>query len=319
MVKLVYVLKRGIAMEILYMFEKIRNPFLDAFFSVVTRFGEETFFIVFGLIFFWCINKKQGYYLLSIGFIGTILNQILKLAFRIPRPWVLDKKFTIVESARSAATGYSFPSGHTQSSVGVFGGIGRVTKNLVIRIISIVLCVLVPISRLYLGVHTPLDVGVSVIISLILVFGLLPIVNIAMEKPWVMRALLLFMVALALGLLCFSSFYNFPSDVDKKNLEHGIETAYKMLGCTLGVYISYEIDQRFVNFDTKATFWAQVLKLVIGLIPLLLIKEGLKYPLELIFKGNFVADGIRYFLLVIFAAGIWPMTFKFFGKLFVKK
>jgi len=51
----------------------------------------------------------------------------------------------------------------------------------------------------------------------------------------------------------------------------------------------------------------------------LLIKEGLKYPLELIFKGNFVADGIRYFLLVIFAAGIWPMTFKFFGKLFVKK
>ena len=133
-------------MGILRFFESIRTPVLDAFFSVITHLGEETFFIVFGLIFFWCINKKEGYYLLSVGFIGTILNQFLKLIFRIPRPWVKDKSFTIVESARAEATGYSFPSGHTQSSVGVFGSITRWENNKAIQIICIILCILVPIS-----------------------------------------------------------------------------------------------------------------------------------------------------------------------------
>ena len=106
-------------MGFLRMLESIRTPFLDSFFSIVTHLGEETFFIVIGLVFFWCINKKDGYYLLSVGFIGTILNQFLKMLFRIPRPWVQDKNFTIVESARAEATGYSFPSGHTQSAIGV--------------------------------------------------------------------------------------------------------------------------------------------------------------------------------------------------------
>ena len=157
-------------MEILRFLEGIRNPFLDSFFSLVTHLGEETFFIVLGIVFFWCVNKKEGYYILSVGFIGTILNQFLKLLFRIPRPWVKDENFTIVESARSEATGYSFPSGHTQSSVGVFGPIARYEKAKWLRIICVALCVLVPLSRLYLGVHTPLDVGVSLVIALILIF-----------------------------------------------------------------------------------------------------------------------------------------------------
>ena len=96
-------------MEFLHFLEGFRTPFGDFFFSTVTHLGEETFFILIGLIFFWCINKKEGYYLLSVGLIGTILNQFLKLIFRIPRPWVRDESLTIVESARGEATGFSFP------------------------------------------------------------------------------------------------------------------------------------------------------------------------------------------------------------------
>ena len=169
-------------MEILKFLESIRLPFLDSFFSLVTHLGEETVFIVVGILFFWCINKKEGYYLLSVGLIGTVVNQFLKLWFRIPRPWVKDPDFTIVESARAEATGYSFPSGHTQSSVGIFAGIARWNKKLTVRILCISACVLVPLSRLYLGVHTPLDVGVSLIIALILVFGFYPIVKAYLER-----------------------------------------------------------------------------------------------------------------------------------------
>ena len=302
-------------MSFLHFLEGLRNPVCDAFFSIVTHLGEETFFIVFGLIFFWCINKKEGYYLLSIGFIGTIVNQFLKLWFRVPRPWVKDKDFTIVESARAEATGYSFPSGHTQSSVGVFGGIARFNKKLWIRIICILACVLVPLSRMYLGVHTPADVLVSVALSLILVFGLYPLIQKCFDNAKIMRILLISMVVLSAGLLAFVLFYNFPSDVDLENLSSGTKNAYKMLGCTLGIYIAFEIDKSFINFDTSGSLISQILKFVLGLIPLLGIKEGLRFPLNAIFGGSYLADGVRYLLIVLFAGCVWPLTFKWFAKI----
>jgi undecaprenyl-diphosphatase len=162
-------------MDFLYFLESIRNGFLDAFFSVITLCGEETVFMAVGMIIFWCVCKYQGYYLLCVGFLGTLLNQFLKMLFRIPRPWIKDPSFTIVESARDAASGYSFPSGHTQTSVGLFGGLARWNKNLAIRIIGISLCVLVPLSRMYLGVHTPADVGVSICIAALLIFLVYPL------------------------------------------------------------------------------------------------------------------------------------------------
>ena len=158
-------------MDVLYFLEGIRNTVLDAFFSIITFCGDETVFMAVCMIIFWCVNKWQGYFLLLTGFTGTVINQTLKMTFKIPRPWVKDPNFTIVESAREAATGYSFPSGHTQSSVGLFGGVARTNRNKAVRIICIIMCILVPVSRLYLGVHTPLDVGVSLVIALILIFG----------------------------------------------------------------------------------------------------------------------------------------------------
>lgn len=303
-------------MSFLYFLESIRNPILDAFFSTITHLGEETFFIIFGLIFFWCIDKKQGYYLLAIGFIGTTVNQFLKIFCRIPRPWVKDPDFTIVESARAEATGYSFPSGHTQSSVGTFGAIARWNKNKILRIICIALCVFVPLSRLYLGVHTPLDVGVSLIIAGVLIFGLYPLISKCFENKNTMRILFAVMVVLSLGLVAFVSFYNFPSDVDLHNLESATKNGYKMLGCTLGTFVAFEIDDRFIKFTTTASIPAQIIKFIAGIIPVLLIKSVLKEPLYALLGGNAAADGIRYFLIILFVGCVWPLTFKWFSKLF---
>ena len=92
-------------MQFLHWLESIRTPFGDTFFSAVTHLGEETFFMVVAIVAFWCLSKYKGYYLLVVGFFGTILNQFLKLLCRIPRPWVRDPDFTIVESARAEADG----------------------------------------------------------------------------------------------------------------------------------------------------------------------------------------------------------------------
>ena len=306
-------------MAFLKMLESIRNPVFDAFFSFITAFGEETLFVVIGLLFFWCISKKQGYYLFFVGLFGTVINQFLKLYFRIPRPWVKDESFTIVESARAEAAGYSFPSGHTQSSVGLFGGMSRCRGEKWLRIVCIAMCVLVPLSRMYLGVHTPLDVGVSILIALVLIFVLQPIMNRAIDNPMMMRILIGTMSLLTVGFILFAEFYNFPADLDMHNYDSGLKNGYKMLGCFLGLWFAYEMDTHFIKFEPIAPFFVQVLKVAGGLIPILLIKSVLKQPLYAIIGNEPIADGIRYFMIAAFAGGVWPFTFKFFNKLGKKK
>ena len=152
-------------MKFLYFLESIRNPVLDFIFSTVTHIGEETVFLAVAILFFWCVNKREGYYILVTGLIGTVVNQWLKLLVRIPRPWVKHPGFTVVESAVEEATGYSFPSGHTQNVAGTFGSIARFTRRNWLRIASLVIIVLVSLSRMYLGVHYPTDVLTSLCVG----------------------------------------------------------------------------------------------------------------------------------------------------------
>ena len=305
-------------MAFLRFLEELRNPVFDGFFSLVTRLGEETIFIVIGLLFYWCIDKKKGYYLLSVGFIGTLLNQFLKLCFRIPRPWVKDPSFTIVESAREAATGYSFPSGHTQSAVGIFGGIARLSKRKTAIGLCLAACILVPLSRMYLGVHTPLDVGVSVIIAAILIFGLCPLIGWLSEKK---RGLIVYfscLLVLSVAFLIYVLAYPFPGDIDPHNYESGVSNAYKILGCLVGLFAAYLLDTYYLHFDVSGSAAVQITKLILGIVPLLAIKEGLRTPLSLLL-GDMLGSGVRYLLIAFFAGAIWPMTFPYIKKYWQNK
>ena len=162
-------------MGFLRLLESVRVPALDTLFSGITYFGDELAFLALALLLFWCVDKRTGYYVFVVGLFGTLANQFLKITCRIPRPWVLDPDFTIVEAARAAATGDSFPSGHTQNAVGTFGAIALQTKQRWVRWACIALVLLVPVSRMYLGVHTPLDVGVAFLMALALLAALYPV------------------------------------------------------------------------------------------------------------------------------------------------
>ena len=210
-------------MEFLYLLEEIRVPILNEFMLGVTHLGAEIAFLVVAMILVWCVDKRTGYYVMAVGFLGTITNQFMKLWFRIPRPWVLDEDFTILEQAREGASGYSFPSGHTQSAVGTFGALAYTTKRKLLRIGSIMVAILVPFSRMYLGVHTPLDVSVAAMIALILVFSLKPVVLGNYKR--VFPCFLGIMVAVACAYLCFVEMYPFPLNTAPHNLESGLKNA----------------------------------------------------------------------------------------------
>ena len=303
-------------MEVLYWLESIRNPVLDALMLIFTEFGNELLFIAAGMIMFWCIDKKQGYYVLLTGFFGVYINQFLKITCRIPRPWVLDPNFTIVEAAREAATGYSFPSGHTQTAVGCWGALAVCRKETWVRIVGIGLSLLIPFTRMYLGVHTPLDVGVSIAVALVLIFVLWPLFHKFGTRRELMYSLMGVLTAMGIAFLLYVTLYSFPADIDPDNYSHAIDNAYKFLGCALGLWVIYEVDSRFIKFDTKtACWWAQIPKLLIGLALVLGIKAGLKPLLNLFLEGYGIAHAIRYFLTVLVAGCLWPLTFKWFARL----
>ncbi len=295
--------------------EKLRFPLLDKLMQVITYFGEETVFMLVAISVLWCVNKRIGYYLLSIGFSGTVVNQFLKLWFRIPRPWVKDPSFTIVESARSGATGYSFPSGHTQNAVGTFGGIARASKNRALRVVCIVLLLLVSFSRMYLGCHTLTDVAVSFGIALALVLVLYPLFESLDEHPNRMYPLLAVFLAMSVGYLLFLKLYTFPVDLDSENYREGLKNAYSLLGALLGLLIVYPIERRYIRYETKAVWWAQILKVVLGLIGILIIRSGLKVLFAALFGAALFPNLLRYLAVVLFAGLLWPRTFRYFAKL----
>lgn len=302
-------------MELLYALESIRTPFLDKLMGLVTNLGGEAVFIVAAIVVFWCLNKSCGYYMMTVGFAGTIINQFLKLWFRIPRPWVKDPNFTIVESARAEATGYSFPSGHTQNAFAVFGSPARFFKNTALRIIFIFLIALTAFSRMYVGVHTPLDVGVSLIVGTILVFVIYPFFRDMDKSPKKVYIIFSIFIVLAAAFVAFVELYDFPADIDAENYASGLKNAYMILFCAIGLMLTFFIDTKYVHFPTQAVWWAQIIKVVVGLAILLALKSVLKAPLLALFGGHSIAHGVRYFIVILFAGIVWPMTFKFFAKL----
>ena len=298
-------------MEFLYWLESIRTPFLDGVFGAVTHLGEETLFIVIAMILLWCVNKHQAYFMLFVGFLGTQINQLLKVTFRIERPWVQDPNFHAVESAIPEATGYSFPSGHTQSVAGTFGSIALWSKKNWTRIVYFALIALVAFSRMYLGVHTPLDVGVSLGVAAVLLAVLFPIMKKIEGDRKGMRILLGVLTAVSLAQAVYMTVT--LSGETAAELLSGLKNAYKMLGAVAGMIVVYELDERFLRYPTHAAWCAQILKVILGLALTLGFKE-LCYAVFSFIEWEPLSRLFSYFLMVVFAGTVWPLTFRWFAK-----
>jgi undecaprenyl-diphosphatase len=299
-------------MQFLYLLEKIRMPGLNELMLAITHLGEETAFLAIALIVFWCVDKYEGYYLLGVGLFGNLANQFLKITCRIPRPWVRDPAFHALDAAIPEASGYSFPSGHSQTAVGTFGCMAASAKRKWMRALCIAVMVLVPFSRMYVGVHTPADVLVGSGMALVMVFAFRPLMLRGNKNH--IQAIFTGLLIMSIFNLLYVELYPFPADVDAHNYESALKNAYTFLGCFTGVIIVFLVDEDKLHFETKAIWWAQILKAVLGLAVVLGVKEGMRPVLEA-FLPAMPARAVRYCLIVLVAGILWPMTFKWFSKL----
>lgn len=299
-------------MNVLYWFESIRNTegtgLLTRFFEFITFFGHELIPIALICVLYWCADKKLAYKIGFSFFLSGLMTQCLKVTFRVERPWIKDPAFTPVEGAVNEATSYSFPSGHTQAATSVYGSLALTLKKHWLRIVCVLLFVIVGISRLYLGVHTPLDVGVSMALTFVITL----IVFSFFEKLYDNRKadiwVSLVMVAISLFTLIYTSVLFGNGKINYKAASDCIKSG----GAGLAFAIGYFIERRYIDFDTKAkNIWMQIVKLAAGLGIALGLKEGLKVIFKLILgPENLWADGIRYFVLVAVIIVIYPWIIK---------
>ena len=292
-------------MELLRILEGIRSPFLDFLVGLITGLGEEEVILVIICVAFWCVNKMFAYRAGIVFFLSGITVQGAKITFRVDRPWVADQTFTPVQSAMERATGFSFPSGHTQAAASLFGSLGAQFRKVPLKIICFAIVFLVAFSRLYLGVHTLSDVVASVIITLLLVFVVFKFFGGETVCKKRVLCFSLFIIVYAVAAIIYATVL-FNGDI--------IERAYmidclKASGAAMGFAAGMYIENVYIRFSVRArSILFQIIKFVLGFAGVMAIKEGLK-PL---IGDSPAADTVRYFLMTFWIIGLYPLIIKRF-------
>ena len=159
-------------LTIINLVQSVSFDLLDLFFIIFTSLGTIFFYVFIVSIIYWMVSKKAGINLAAILIINGWLNIMIKNLVGWPRPYLAhpDKVKFI-----SQASGYSFPSGHSQSTSAFWSSILYYFKQNSHRkqifTVSTLFFILIPISRVYLAVHYPSDVIVGFIFGWITPHG----------------------------------------------------------------------------------------------------------------------------------------------------
>lgn len=145
-------------------------PLLDSIMLEITALGTDVVIVVVvgvASMFLWLTRHRHSAALLWIATVGgMLLNPILKHGFDRPRPHIF--------AWLTAASSYSFPSGHAMNSAVAYATLaylaarlqktiwGRLLTTLGAALVILLVCA----SRLYLGVHYPSDVVAGLVVGL---------------------------------------------------------------------------------------------------------------------------------------------------------
>ena len=299
-------------MDILLFFQSIRSDILTMIFTMFTICTETMAVVLIAAIMYWCVDKKCGQRLLF-AITGSItINSGLKNFFKVERPIGSEG----LESLRtSTATGYSFPSGHTQTATTVWVSIMEYFRRRWVIVLGIIMMLGAGVSRLYLGVHWPTDVLGGLILGIVISLVFVKLFDYIDENK-AYYILFLILIVFAVGVYFLAG-----------------EELVKSFGMYTGFILGYIVEDNFVDFSTekskrktsiftstkaKLKMTTRVFRFLVGIISLGLVYLLLKYISVELFSNStefvlLIVDYIRYTIVAFWGVGAVPFLFKIFS------
>lgn len=145
----------------------VRTTFLDSFFLAVTYLGSSYGLVTLLGLYAWWVSPRQARRLGLVLGVSFLVNTWLKELLELPRPYELDPELATEQAVETGRRG-GFPSGHTQNTTAFWFGLAFRREHGPLYAAAIAMVALVAVSRVYLGVHFPLDVLGGLAIGLVL-------------------------------------------------------------------------------------------------------------------------------------------------------
>lgn len=308
----------GFDLQYLLFLQNLREAsggIFDEFFNALSKFAVDVLpFLPY--IVYWCVNKRLGYRFIATTWIGEVVNGVIKLTVCAYRPWIRSEQIVPAGDSKVAATGYSFPSGHTLAATMHYGNtaVWQWSKRKWISILCCVLILLTGFSRNFLGVHTPQDVLVGMTEGVILIF-IVGMVGKRLEgNDKALDIMTLVGILITVGVILYITLKPYPMDyVDGKLLvdpQKMMNDSFKACGGFLGFLIGSYIERHFIRYEIPQGSAALPILACVGFALMFAWKELLApatiVPLLGGHWGNMLARGV----MVLFAIIIWPLVIR---------
>ncbi len=262
---------------------------------------------------YWALDRQAGKRIIGGFSLGLFVNGLLKLTFCVNRPWIRDARVLPYGDAKVAATGYSFPSGHSTWATANFGGIGvwlRQQGRRVLACLFWVFVLLVMFSRNFLGVHTPQDVLVGLCATSASMFAIYKLEAWTDEDP--RRDFIVMAAGLGICVAAVAFFYLKPYPLDYNadgtllvDPMKMINDSFQGIGLLAGYVTCRAIERRGFNFDRELTMRDRIACSVVGLIPFyFMLTAGMTAMSELV--GTAAKNVIMFAAIPFYAMVVMP-------------